>query len=393
MGQALIENFAQTITLHLVAEPRIERVNVDRQAMLAPQVIPAVLEARCDGLVGQAQLFRQRLDEASGVGAGVGRGLALISETIRVMPDGLPVLAPKNRERPARQLLARIPLALAEVQEAAVAVFGAQLLHQRVGIAAFGRPLRVGIPLGGIAILVGNKGRLPPHRQAHITGGQIAINAFAEIEHPLPLLFGVRLGHARRFVDAGDAHVMLEFHLAFVDAAFNRCSGRGLRCAGQRDVALASKQARRRIKADPAGTGQIHLAPGMQVGEIFGRAARPVERFDISGELNQIAGNKTCRKAKMAHQLHQQPAGITAGTGGKRQRLLRRLHARLHADQVADVVVEHRIDVDQKINGAASALVYFFQILIDQRRHGCCDQVRRKLGLRLGAVGERELFC
>ena len=62
--QPLGEDAAQADALHLVFQLRFERVHVDRQAALAPKVVPGVLKTGFDEAVGQAELARQRLDEA-----------------------------------------------------------------------------------------------------------------------------------------------------------------------------------------------------------------------------------------------------------------------------------------------------------------------------------------
>ena len=53
--QPLREDAAQPGALHLVVEPRVERIDVDRQPALAPQVVPGVLVARLHVLRVQAQ--------------------------------------------------------------------------------------------------------------------------------------------------------------------------------------------------------------------------------------------------------------------------------------------------------------------------------------------------
>ena len=48
--------------------------------------------------------------------------------------------------------------------------------------------------------------------------------------------------------------------------------GRG----SQRNVALTGKQCRGGIEPDPAGTGDVDLGPGVQIGEVLGWAARTI---------------------------------------------------------------------------------------------------------------------
>ena len=134
----LLEHAAQTGTFHLVVQLGVERVHIDRQAAFAPQVVPRILIRRLNVLVGNAKAFAQRMGEQLRVRAVVVSGLALVGKQRWVGPDRLLVGTPVNIERPAWQLLAWIPLALAKVQKASLAVFVAQLVHQRGRKTAFG---------------------------------------------------------------------------------------------------------------------------------------------------------------------------------------------------------------------------------------------------------------
>ena len=109
-----------------------------------------------------------------------------------------------------------------------------------------------------------------------------------------------------------------------------------MRRRAQRQMALAAEQAGGRVHADPAGARQIDLGPGVQVGEILVRALRPFERIDVGLQLDEIAGDEAGGEAEPAQDLHEQPRRVAAGAGAQRQRLVRLLHARLHADDVAD---------------------------------------------------------
>lgn len=98
------------------------RIDVGRQPALAPQVVPGVLEGRHHPLRIHAEALattrvRKRAATASSTrGAG-----QLAREQLGLAPDRLAVAPPVAIERPARQLLARIPLALAEVQQSRAA--------------------------------------------------------------------------------------------------------------------------------------------------------------------------------------------------------------------------------------------------------------------------------
>ena len=100
--ELLLKHPAQAHAFHLVAELGIKRVHIDRQAALAPQVVPDVFIGAEHVGVAQAQLCGQRPGEALGVGAGVVGGHAFVGKQGRVGPNGLAVGAPVNVERPAR---------------------------------------------------------------------------------------------------------------------------------------------------------------------------------------------------------------------------------------------------------------------------------------------------
>ncbi len=72
----------------------------------------------------------------------------------------------------------------------------------------------------------------------------------------------------------------------------------GLRGARQRNMALAGQQAGCRVEADPTGTGQIDLAPGMQIREVMIGARRTIERLHIRDQLNEIAGREARRSPR-----------------------------------------------------------------------------------------------
>ena len=53
---------------------------------------------------------------------------------------------------------------------------------------------------------------------------------------------------------------------------------RRVRRRRQGDVALSGEQPRRRVHADPAGPRDVHLGPGVQIGEVGRRTGRTVQR-------------------------------------------------------------------------------------------------------------------
>ena len=100
--------------------------------------------------------------------------------------------------------------------------------------------------------------------------------------------------------------------------------------------------------------GRYDLGPGVQVGEVGGRALRPVQRLHVGDELDQIAGDEARGVAEMAQRLHQQPGGIAAGALAGGQRLLRRPDAGLHAHDVGDAALHRAVELDQHVDGAAA---------------------------------------
>ena len=119
-----------------------------------------------------------------------------------VLPDRLAVLAPVEREGPARQALARVPLALAVVQEAAGREAVAQAADQPVGEAALHRADGLGVPLVALEVVDRDEGRLAAHGQAHVAGGERGVDLAAERVERGPGLVGERLGDARVLGDA-----------------------------------------------------------------------------------------------------------------------------------------------------------------------------------------------
>ncbi len=310
--EPLLEHAAHAVAFHRVVEPRIEGIDVDRQASLAPQVVPHVLVRRERVLRIEPEPLGDALQETLRVGLGGAAVLVLVGEPLRVRPHRLAVLAPVEVERPARQLLAGVPLALAVVQQAVGAVPGLESGEQLAGEQALLRAEGVGVPFGAVAIVDRNEGRLAALREAHVAALQVGVDLAAERLDARPLLFGVGLGDARRLPFPRDAHVVLEIRLALVDRAFDRRGRRRVGRACERDVAFAGEQSGGRVEPDPAGARQIDLAPRVQVGEIDFSARRAVERLHVGLQLNQVARDEARGEAEVAQQLHQQPAGVAA---------------------------------------------------------------------------------
>src|SRR4051812_22916972 len=103
------------------------------------------------------------------------------------MPDRLAVAAPEAVERPARQLLAGIPLALAEVRQALRRVLLLEPVVDLDGQAALVRPEGGGVPLLPIRMIDRHEGRLAAHGQPHVARQQLRVDGMTELLDLLPL--------------------------------------------------------------------------------------------------------------------------------------------------------------------------------------------------------------
>ena len=173
------------------------------------------------GVLRQAELGGEARHESAGIFSAVMLWLALIGQQRGMVPNRLLVFSPKHAECPARQLLARIPFALPQMQQAARRIALEEFVHDLGGVSALGWPLRIGVPLACIAIRGGHKGGLATHGQAHIARHQILIHPLAQRHNLRPLRIGVGFGHARCLQHPRDAHLVFEHHISRAHQAFN----------------------------------------------------------------------------------------------------------------------------------------------------------------------------
>ena len=216
------------------------------------------------------------------------------------MPSGFAIGAPEDRQGPARQLLAWIPLALPKVQEAALTVPCSQFVHQLGRQPSLGGAQSIGVPFGAIAIVDRHKGRLATHGEAHILTRQIIVDLGTQGVDVGPLLVGIGLGDPGRLVDASDGHEVLKLDLALVHTTGHGGCACGLGRTGHGDVPLARQQTGSGIQANPARPRQEHLTPGVQVGEVDVGARRAIERRHVCLQLNQVARHEARRQAHVA---------------------------------------------------------------------------------------------
>ena len=223
-------------------------------------------------LAAEAEIVRDGAEHALRV-LGLGLGLlAFLGDQRGVLPDRLAVGAPVEREGPARQGLAGIPLALAVVQQAARREALAQAADQLVGErrAWWARRRRCStrrLSKSSIETKVGS----PPMVRRTSFCLQRRVDLVAQRVEALPAFVGEGLGDPRMLGDPRHLHVEGEVDVGEARKARDRRGVAVVRRRGERDVALAGQEARGRVEPDPAGAGQIDLAPGVEVGEIDGR--------------------------------------------------------------------------------------------------------------------------
>ncbi|MNV12473.1 hypothetical protein D3C71_1030780 [compost metagenome] len=178
--QPLAEHLAQTRPLQRLLQTRIFGADVLRQHSFAPEVIEIVFVGWKNEAGRNFQALgdtRQKTSGQRAIGAVV---LLFVGDQRAVVPDRHAVAAPVTIERPARQLLAGVPLALPEMHQPLGRVVLAHALEQFGGQPSFIRPQCRGIPLGAVRVINGHKGRLAAHGQAHIALQQVGIDLPAQ---------------------------------------------------------------------------------------------------------------------------------------------------------------------------------------------------------------------
>jgi hypothetical protein len=274
------------------------------------------------------------------------------------------------------------------VQQAGRGILPLQPLEQPCAKDALARTEGLGIPFRAVAVVDGDEGRLAAHGEAHLLRGKVGVDAPAQLVDRRPLRLAVGPRDARRFAHALDAHVVRELDLALVGEPADRGRAAGLRAARQRHVPFAGKQARGGIEPDPARAGQIGFAPGMQVREVARCARGAIERLHIRRQLDQVARDEARRDAEMAQQLHQQPSRVAARAAAERQRLLRGLHPRLHADDIAHILGELAVQLDEEIHGPPGLARNLVEVGLEEGRGGHAHEVGRELARQVRGVAE-----
>ena len=116
--------------------------------------------------------------------------------------------------------------------------------------------------------------------------------------------------------------------------------------------------------------------------------AGPVDRLDVGAQLDQVAGDEARGEAEPAQDLHQQPGAVAAGAGAQRQRLVRRLHARLHADDVANRLLQSGVEPTRKSIVRSRRAADLRDEPLQQRAERLGLEIGGELGREFVGVGE-----
>src|SRR5439155_12758470 len=118
--------------------------------------------------------------------------------------------------------------------------------------------------------------------------------------------------------------------------------------------------------------------------------ARSFDRIDVGAQLNEVARDEAGGEPEVAQDLNQQPRRVTARSGARGQRLLRRLNARFHANDVANSLLQLRVELDQEIHRAGGLARNIGEIFRKQRPGLDGREIGSEFGLEIVGIGERK---
>src|SRR6185437_10079252 len=95
-------------------------------------------------------------------------------------------------------------------------------------------------------------------------------------------------------------------------------------------------------------------------------------------------------EAEVPDDLDQEPGGVAAGAGAGGQSLLRLLNTRLHADDIANLFLQIRVELDQEIDGRLRLPRNLLEVSGEQRTGLGRREIRGKLGLEIVGVFKRK---
>ena len=368
----------------------------ERQSRLGPQAVDRVLEGLNTAVERHAEKTRHSGGKCTYRIEIARPWHRRIGEQGTIPPQRQTIGPPEDRDLPSRERFAGVPLPLAVVKHSTGCVALPQTARHLPGGLSLRGTVGCDRPLGTLHVLGRDERGLPAHGESYILGHQHLVDGASQNVDGLPLELGVRKSHPWILPYTGDHVGELHRCLARVDQARYRRSARRLRCGRQGDVTLPGEQSRSRIETDPTRTGNKHLRPCVQVGEVGGRSARPVEGGNVGGQLDEIPGHEASCQTLSAEDLHKKPRAVATRSQSLPQRLVRRLHSRFHADRVGNVAAQPRVQPDQKVDhsqavgrrGGKRA-----HPRVEEWGVGFDRQVGRKVSTQCRVVGERIGLC
>src|SRR5215467_6351905 len=157
------ERAHDAVALDRIIDLGIARIDILAQFALLEHARGRVFEGGLHEVGAETEAGRDRLRESLRIIGERAMAARLGRNERVVVPNRLAVAPPIERERPSRQRLARIPFALAVVQEAARRKAPAQAADQFVGTDALGRAEGGGVPFRRLIVVDRNEGRLAAH--------------------------------------------------------------------------------------------------------------------------------------------------------------------------------------------------------------------------------------
>ena len=242
MQNSARQQFGEAPPFKAVFQVGFGGINIRRQLLLGPQVVERIF-------ISRHQVFGVDTEPLT-KSAGKLLRILMINTVILInpcqiaviAPERLAIGAPETTQCPTRYFLARIPLALAVMQQTAGGEGLAHTQQQVFGQFEFVGAQGIGIPLGGLHVINRNESRLTTGGQAHILLFQFLVDQRAQRIDGGPLFFGIGLCYARIFQDAEDFIVITERHFAFAGGAGDRCGRYRVRGTGQGNMPFSGQQ-------------------------------------------------------------------------------------------------------------------------------------------------------
>ena len=222
LGGAALQSAGEAAAILGAVDVVLGRIDVDRHLPLGADDVVHVLEGRDDAAGRHRQTLGDLLQERAGLLRPERLRLGQVRQQRWIRPKRLPVGPPQAAVAPPRQRLAWVPLALPKVQQRTGGEAVAKPMQQLYGQIPLVLADGVGGPLGRLHVVDRDERGLTAHRQPHIAGGEVGVDAMAQRVDAFPLVVPVGQGDAGCLDDAFDLHGEVELGLARFDAAADR---------------------------------------------------------------------------------------------------------------------------------------------------------------------------